>query len=43
MAALPEELSGRFLRDVVAETIERFGAPFIADYVRLDLWAARAG
>ncbi|MCH7485051.1 MAG: methyltransferase domain-containing protein, partial [Chloroflexi bacterium] len=42
-AALPEELSGRFLRDVVAETVERFGAPFCADYVRLDLWATRAG
>ena len=43
VAALPEELSGRFLRDVVAETVERFGAPFCADYVRLDLWATRAG
>jgi trans-aconitate 2-methyltransferase len=42
-AALPEELSDRFLRDVVAETVERFGAPFCADYVRLDLWATRAG
>ncbi|MCH8052343.1 MAG: hypothetical protein IIC86_10045, partial [Chloroflexi bacterium] len=43
VAALPEELSDRFLRDVVAETVERFGAPFCADYVRLDLWATRAG
>ena len=42
-AALPDELSDRFLRDVVAETVERFGAPFSADYVRLDLWATRAG
>ena len=41
-AALPEELSDRFLRDVVAETVERFGAPFSADYVRLNLWATRA-
>ena len=43
VAALPEDLSGRFLRDVVAETVERSGAPFSADYVRLDLWATRAG
>ena len=41
--ALPEELSDRFLRDVVAETVERFGVPFRADYVRLNLWAIRAG
>lgn len=40
--ALPEELSGRFLRDVIAETVERNGAPFSADYVRLNLWATRA-
>ncbi len=43
VAALPQELSDRFLRDVVAETVERFGSPFVADYVRLDLWATRAG
>jgi len=43
VAALPEEISDRFLRDVIAETVERFGAPFTADYVRLDLWATRAG
>ncbi len=40
--ALPEELCDRFLREVVAETVERFGAPFSADYVRLNLWATRA-
>jgi trans-aconitate 2-methyltransferase len=39
--ALPDELSGRFLRDVVGETTARFGEPFVADYVRLDLWAKR--
>jgi trans-aconitate 2-methyltransferase len=39
--ALPAELSGGFLRDVVHETIKRFGEPFVADYVRLDLWAKR--
>ncbi len=43
VVVLPEELSDRFVRDVIAETVERFGAPFIADYVRLDLWATRAG
>ncbi len=42
VAALPEGLSEDFLRDVVAETVERFGAPFRADYVRLNLWATRA-
>jgi hypothetical protein len=40
-AALPEELGDSFLRDVVAETIDRHGAPFVADYVRLDIWATR--
>lgn len=41
-SALPEGLSERFLRDVVAEVIKRYGAPFVADYVRLNLWAERA-
>ncbi|MEX0682814.1 MAG: methyltransferase domain-containing protein [Dehalococcoidia bacterium] len=36
--ALPDEFSERFLRDVIGETVARFGA----DYVRLDLWATRA-
>jgi trans-aconitate 2-methyltransferase len=40
-AALPGDLGDAFLRDVIHETIERFGAPFVADYVRLDLWATR--
>ena len=39
---LPGDLSERFLRDVIAETVARFGSPFVADYVRLDLWATRA-
>ena len=43
VAALPEDLSERFLRGVVAETVQRFGAPFSADYVRLDLWATQGG
>jgi trans-aconitate 2-methyltransferase len=42
-SALPAELSDAFLRDVVRETVRRFGEPFIADYVRLDLWASRRG
>jgi trans-aconitate 2-methyltransferase len=41
--SLPDEISDTFLHDVVAETIEHFGAPFVADYVRLNLWATRAG
>jgi trans-aconitate 2-methyltransferase len=38
---LPEDLSEQFLRDVIAETRSRFGSPFVADYVRLNLWATR--
>lgn len=41
-SALPEELSEQFLREVIDEVIIRHGAPFVADYVRLDLWAERA-
>ena len=41
-AMLPPELHDGFLRDVVQETTSRHGEPFIADYVRLDLWAVRA-
>jgi trans-aconitate 2-methyltransferase len=37
----PQSLSDRFLRDVVAEVEKRHGSPFVADYVRLDLWATR--
>lgn len=40
-SALPEELSEQFLREVIDEVIIRHGAPFVADYVRLDLWAER--
>jgi trans-aconitate 2-methyltransferase len=42
VAALPENLSDRFLRDVIAEVEARHGKPFVADYVRLDLWATRS-
>lgn len=34
-------LGDRFLRDVIAEVEARHGQPFVADYVRLDLWATR--
>lgn len=41
VAALPEEHQEQFLQDVIDETVRRFGEPFAADYVRLDLWAVR--
>ncbi len=41
-SALPDNLSDRFLRDVIAEVEARHGQPFVADYVRLDLWATRS-
>jgi trans-aconitate 2-methyltransferase len=41
VAALPEEHQKPFLQEVIAETVHRFGEPFAADYVRLDLWARR--
>jgi trans-aconitate 2-methyltransferase len=37
----PQSLSDRFLRDVITEVEKRHGSPFVADYVRLDLWATR--
>jgi trans-aconitate 2-methyltransferase len=41
VARLPEELRDAYPRAVVEETIRRWGAPYVADYVRLDMWAAR--
>ena len=42
VARLPtEELRDAYAHAVVEETIRRWGAPYVADYVRLDLWAAR--
>jgi hypothetical protein len=41
VAALPEEHQEPFLRAVIDETVRRFGTPFTADYVRLDLWATK--
>jgi trans-aconitate 2-methyltransferase len=40
--AQPQSLSDRFLREVIAEVEKRHGSPFVADYVRLDLWATRS-
>jgi len=41
VARLPEEEHDGYARGVVRETIRRHGAPYVADYVRLDLWAER--
>jgi len=41
VAALPPEHQQPFLEAVIAETVRRYGEPFTADYVRLDLWATK--
>jgi trans-aconitate 2-methyltransferase len=41
VARLPEELQDEYCHSVVAETRKRWGSPYTADYVRLDLWAHR--
>jgi len=41
VAALPQEHQEPFLREVIAEAERQYGAPFFADYVRLDLWATK--
>jgi len=41
VAALPSEHQQPFLEAVIAETVRRYGEPFTADYVRLDLWATK--
>ncbi|MEO8458679.1 MAG: methyltransferase domain-containing protein [Chloroflexota bacterium] len=41
-SALPPDLADQFLRDVIHEVEAKHGAPFVADYVRLDLWATRS-
>jgi trans-aconitate 2-methyltransferase len=41
VARMPEDDALAYSRAVVAETIRRGGAPYTADYVRLNLWAAR--
>jgi trans-aconitate 2-methyltransferase len=41
-SSLPGEMGEQFLREVIDEVIMRHGAPFVADYVRLDMWAERS-
>ena len=41
VANLPEDLHEPYVRAVIAEYLERFGPPFTADYVRLNMWAGR--
>jgi len=41
VARLPDEERDAYARAVVRETVARHGAPYVADYVRLDLWAER--
>lgn len=41
VARLPAEERDAYARAVVRETVARHGAPYVADYVRLDLWAER--
>jgi trans-aconitate 2-methyltransferase len=38
---LPDTERDAYARGVVRETIRRHGEPYVADYVRLDLWARR--
>lgn len=42
VARLPSDgLRDAYTHAVVDETVRRWGAPYVADYVRLDLWAKR--
>ena len=41
VARLPGDLADDYAHAIVDETVRRRGAPFTADYVRLDLWAIR--
>ena len=41
VARLPEDLRHAYARAVVDETMRRWGEPYTADYVRLDIWARR--
>jgi trans-aconitate 2-methyltransferase len=41
VARLPEADREAYARAVVEETVRRRGAPYVADYVRLDLWAKK--
>jgi trans-aconitate 2-methyltransferase len=41
VARLPGDLGDQYAQAVVEETVRRWGAPYTADYVRLDMWATR--
>ncbi|MEX0749731.1 MAG: class I SAM-dependent methyltransferase [Dehalococcoidia bacterium] len=42
IARLPsEDLRDAYAHAVVEETVRRWGAPYVADYVRLDIWATK--
>ena len=41
VARLPDADGDAYARAVVDETVRRWGAPYGADYVRLDLWASK--
>jgi trans-aconitate 2-methyltransferase len=41
IARLPEADGDAYAQAIVEETVRRHGAPYVADYVRLDLWATR--
>ena len=41
VSKLPEELHEPYVRAIIRKDIARNGAPFTADYVRLNLWARR--
>jgi trans-aconitate 2-methyltransferase len=44
VARLPDDdARDAYARAVVDETIDRWGSPYVADYVRLDIWAERSG
>jgi trans-aconitate 2-methyltransferase len=43
IARLPtEELRDAYAHAVVEETVRRWGKPYVADYVRLDMWASKS-
>jgi trans-aconitate 2-methyltransferase len=43
IARLPtEELRDAYAHAVVEETVTRWGEPYVADYVRLDMWASKS-
>jgi trans-aconitate 2-methyltransferase len=41
VARLPEDLQDAYCLAVVEETVRRHGEPYVADYVRLDMWASK--